>query len=91
MTTPHTPTSMKISFDGFGLNGDDEYKSRIATFTKPVDEKMGRAIERAVNSHEEMIACLKNVLNQPEFKSGSKEAFYQKIDKLIDKAEGKGE
>lgn len=32
---------MKLSFDGFGINGGDEYKSRLATLTRRGQEEEG--------------------------------------------------
>lgn len=29
-----TATQLRLTFDGFGINGGDEYMSRIATFTE---------------------------------------------------------
>ena len=33
MTASHTPERSTFNFDGRGINGPDEYRSRLATFT----------------------------------------------------------
>jgi hypothetical protein len=46
-------------FDGFGINGPDIYRSRIATFTHhTVAQEHGPFFARAVNSHAATVAAL---------------------------------
>lgn len=54
--TPETrPT---LTFDGMGINGPDEYRTRIATFSKPsVGQEWGRLFERSP----EMLVALKAI------------------------------
>jgi hypothetical protein len=47
------------SFDGRGINGPDEYRTRLATLSDAghaID--FGRTIERAVNAHDDVVAAL---------------------------------
>lgn len=38
----------KFVFDGFGINGPDEYRTRVATFNPEFSEKYGHHFERAL-------------------------------------------
>lgn len=42
-----TQERTELSFDGHGINGPDEYRSRIATFQNGQGEKYGLLFERA--------------------------------------------
>ena len=60
----HTPTT--FSYDGHGLNGDDEYKTRVLTFNKGLiprqREEVANRIMVAVNAHEAMRKALHSAL-----------------------------
>lgn len=60
----HTPTPLSLSFDGMGLNdANDEYKSRVATFTERYREQ-GDRIVRAVNSHDELVEMTRALVDR---------------------------
>lgn len=40
LNEPITGTARGLSFDGFGINGPDEFRSRLATFTTPAAAAM---------------------------------------------------
>lgn len=47
------------SFDGKGINGSDEYRSRLATLTNVGQlQGFGPFCERAVNNHARLVAAL---------------------------------
>lgn len=46
----------KLSFDGFGINGPDKYRSRIATFT---NDEAGKAYGKLFEASPELLgACI---------------------------------
>jgi len=52
----------ELSFDGFGINGPDKYRSRVATFTKGSGPKYGNLFAAAP----ELLAALENLLAECE-------------------------
>lgn len=53
----HTP----VTFDGFGINGPDEYASRIATIQPQYREVYGPLIVKAVNCHQVLVEALREL------------------------------
>lgn len=61
----------KFSFDGIGINGPDEYRSRLATLCRDGSAALdsfngsrreaGRFMERAMNCHDELVTTLQAV------------------------------
>ena len=48
----HTPTREQFSFDGYGINGPDEYRSRIATFVNTdIGAQYGPYFAKACNAY----------------------------------------
>ncbi len=61
-----------LSFDGKGINGSDEYRTRIATFTKDsYAEEFGPVFAVAT----EMLAALRKVALDPESAKTSEAVF----------------
>jgi hypothetical protein len=53
---------MNLSFDGKGLNGPDEYRTRVATFTNGAAAiAWGQRIVTACNAHNELVAALRKI------------------------------
>lgn len=51
---------MKVTFDGFGLNGQDEYATRLATFTETGQKELdGNKVAQDLNSHEAVVDALR--------------------------------
>lgn len=54
---------MKVSFDGKGLNAQDSFASRLATFTEEGFKQLkGDEVAQALNSHEDVVAALRAAL-----------------------------
>jgi len=93
----HTLAPLVVTFDGIGLNDcGNEYRPRIATFTEEYrHKKYGLYIARAVNAHEALLSCAKDLMNR--MAEGSHIAKYVSQDfindlgRAISLAEGKGE
>lgn len=56
----HTPATLKVTFDGKGINDTNQYASRIATL-QPEYLHLGRYIATAINSHEGLVNALQAV------------------------------
>ena len=50
-----------LHYDGFGLNRDDEYKTRVLTFVKDVREDERQAIVGTVIHAKELLQALKEL------------------------------
>lgn len=59
-------TTLKLSFDGFGLNdANNEYRERVATLSKQYKtNEIGEYIEKAVNSHEHMVGNFDGIVSR---------------------------
>lgn len=55
------PDLSRICFDGCGLNGPDQYRTRIATFRPHAETQFGPAIARACQSHAELLHALEEL------------------------------
>lgn len=55
-----------MSFDGFGINGDDEYKSRIASFTLHVSPKQREELSTLWLSAPKLLDALRIIANAGE-------------------------
>jgi len=49
----------QLSFDGFGINGPDKYRTRLATFT---NDEAGKAYGKLFESAPEMLQALRDAL-----------------------------
>ena len=87
--TPVLPSVAPISFDGWGLNGHDEYKSRIATFVQSANAHIwGPEIVRCVNSHEELVNTLKDLAHYCHDQI-DQTGLQERVGAVLRKAEGK--
>jgi hypothetical protein len=58
----NTTERRELSYDGRGINGPDEYRTRVATFTSPeVGDKYGRLFEAAPEMREALRWALRHV------------------------------
>ena len=79
--------SLKVSWDGHGINSTDEYASRIAKF-QPDYLHLGPDIVRAVNMHEYMLDVLKGLQQDLEEGNFAERGALSMIRTAIAKAEG---
>jgi hypothetical protein len=81
-------THPDLSFDGCGINGRDQYRTRIATFTDkrgPVAQKYGTLFAAAP----EMLEALKELLNDTYLADPINKERMAKARYAVAKAEGK--
>jgi len=85
----HTPIP-PLSFDGFGINGGDEYMSRVATFTEHGFRLgIGERIVRACNSHDELLQlayAFVNYMDKPTGAMGPMEVAKRRKE-ILDRAQ----
>lgn len=64
-TVGQTTTRPTFTFDGFGINGPDQYRSRLATFTRAGQEfpNLGPMLEAAPD----MLETLRAILNAHDY------------------------
>jgi len=84
----------KVGFDGHGLNNyDDEYRSRIATFTTDYKAKgmdFGEEIAKRINIHNDLMLALERLLGCPDLNLDNLEvetiSAMDEARKILDKA-----
>ena len=63
VTASRGPKTMEhfksLSYDGFGINGRDEYRTRLATFAKGLSEEQRREFGPLFAAAPELLAALK--------------------------------
>lgn len=75
----------ELSFDGFGINGPDKYRSRVATFTT---DDAGRKYGKLFEAAPEMLEALKGVrilANAGMFKEWEDEPWLRRVREAIDR------
>lgn len=86
MKTTNRP---ELSFDGFGINGPDEYRTRLCTFSKGVSEDDRKKYGPLLASAPELLEALKRLLELCENGEGSDMYGIEGAHKAIAIAEGK--
>lgn len=88
----HVSDRPELSFDGFGINGPDEYRSRIATFTKREDgTTAGAKYGPLFAAAPEMLAVLRLIVTDAEkaVNPAARMFGYAEARAAIAKAEGR--
>ena len=83
----HEQTGRGLSFDGIGINGPDEYRTRIATFVNPNQDakKYGPLFEASLD----LLEACKTLLASWATESALTYATVEQAQEAIARAEGK--
>lgn len=71
----HKGNRLPFSFDGFGINGCDVYRSRLATFTPAASEDQRRVLGPLFAAAPDLLAALKDACASHEVQAATARSY----------------